>query len=138
MQVSKIKQYGFIAAGIANIGGVLLFSQFFNNTSLNTASPVVMSNFGLLMIIIWGLAYISVNKVYANTRLLVGVFAIEKFIYVLSWCIWMFQHGSNIPALFEQSALTGAFMLIYGPNDLFFMLFFIWVFTSKDVNIANN
>ncbi len=54
--------HGFIAAGMMNIGGVLLFSRAFTNQAINQADPVVMSNFGLLMIIIWGLAYISVAK----------------------------------------------------------------------------
>ena len=46
---------GFIAAGLVNIGGVLVFSRIFNNSAINTAGPVVMSNFGLLMIAVWGL-----------------------------------------------------------------------------------
>ena len=32
---------GFIAAGLMNIGGVLLFSRAFTNTAINTADPVV-------------------------------------------------------------------------------------------------
>ena len=48
---------GFIAAGLMNIGSVLLFSRGFTNSAINTADPVVMSNFGLLMIVVWGLAY---------------------------------------------------------------------------------
>ena len=46
---------GFIAAALMNICGVLLFSKAFSNTALNAADPVIMSNFGLLMIIVWGL-----------------------------------------------------------------------------------
>mgnify|MGYP001032208927 CR=1 FL=1 len=48
---------GFIAAGLMNIGGVLFFSRVFTNEAINQADPVVMSNFGLLMIVVWGLAY---------------------------------------------------------------------------------
>ncbi len=44
---------GLIAAGVMNIGGVLLFSRAFTNSEINNADPVVMSNFGLLMIIVW-------------------------------------------------------------------------------------
>lgn len=42
---------------------------------------VVASNFGLVMIIVWGIAYISVAKTYQDVKWLVGVFALEKFIY---------------------------------------------------------
>ena len=78
MNKAKLKQYGFIAAGLANIVGVLFFSMGFTNESLNKASPVVMSNFGLLMIIIWGMAYLAVSNSYMHVKTLVGVFAIEK------------------------------------------------------------
>jgi hypothetical protein len=43
---------GFIAAAFINIGGVLLFSRAFTNDAINQADPVVMSNFGLLMIVV--------------------------------------------------------------------------------------
>lgn len=132
MNKAKLKQYGFIAAGLANIVGVLFFSMGFTNESLNKASPVVMSNFGLLMIIIWGMAYLAVSNSYMHVKTLVGVFAIEKLAYVISWFIWMFYYGSYIPTWFDENLLTGIFMVIYGPNDLFFMLFFIWVYLSKD------
>lgn len=39
-----------------NIGGVLLFSQVFTNDAITEANPVVMSDFGPLMIAVWGLA----------------------------------------------------------------------------------
>ena len=53
---------GFIAAGLMNIGGVLLFSRGFTNSAINNADPVVMSNFGLLMIAVWGLAYLGAPR----------------------------------------------------------------------------
>ena len=46
---------GLIAAGLMNIVGVLVFSRAFTNLAINNADPVVMSNFGLLMIAVWGL-----------------------------------------------------------------------------------
>ena len=36
-----------------NIGGAILFSKGFTNKAINQADPVVMSNFGLIMIK-WG------------------------------------------------------------------------------------
>ena len=71
---------GFIAAGLMNIGGVLLFSRGFTNDALNNADPVVMSNFGLLMIIVWGLAYIGAATINANVKWLAGAFAVEKLV----------------------------------------------------------
>jgi len=61
-------QNGFIAAGLMNIGGVLLFSHAFTNSAINTADPVVMSNFGLLMIVVWGLAYLGAAAIGTNIK----------------------------------------------------------------------
>lgn len=44
-----------------------------------------MSNFALLTIFIWGLAYISVSKSYRKVKWLIAIFAIEKFIYGFIW-----------------------------------------------------
>ncbi|MDA7863098.1 hypothetical protein N9953_02090 [Akkermansiaceae bacterium] len=53
----KILREGLFAAVAMNIGGVLLFSKGLTNEAINEADPVVMSNFGLVMIMVWGLAY---------------------------------------------------------------------------------
>ena len=76
---------GFIAAGLMNIGGVLTFSRAFTNSAINTADPVVMSNFGLLMIVVWGLAYLGAATITGNIKWLAGAFALEKLVYVVVW-----------------------------------------------------
>ena len=75
---------GFIIAGLMN-ATVLIFSKLFTNPTIPEFDPKVMSNFGLLMIFIWGLAYMSVAKNYHQVKWLVGIFAIEKFIYGFVW-----------------------------------------------------
>jgi hypothetical protein len=52
---------GFIIAALMN-ATVLIFSKLFTNSTIPEFDPQVMSNFGLLMILIWGLAYMSVAK----------------------------------------------------------------------------
>mgnify|MGYP000391407591 CR=1 FL=1 len=59
---------GYIVAGLMNIGGVLIFSRFFNDKVIQKFDSEALSNFGLLMIVIWGLAYISVNKGYEKVK----------------------------------------------------------------------
>lgn len=119
-------RYGFIAAGFANIAGVLLFSKLFTNSFMNEASPVVMSNFGLLMIIVWGFAYISVSNSFQNVPWLVLVFTIEKLIYTISWVVWFRQN--DLTFLYTKDLFAGLFYTLYGFNDFFSMLFFGWVF----------
>jgi hypothetical protein len=120
---------GFIVAGVMNIAGVLLFSRLLTNTAINEADPVVMSNFGLAMIMVWGLAYLSAAFIGASIKWLAASFAIEKLIYVLVWAMW---HSNNsISSLFGTDFFAGVFYSIYGLNDALFMLFFAWVFYSQ-------
>ena len=122
-------KYGLILAALVNIGGVLTFSKLFSNTAINDADPVVMSNFGLVMIMVWGLAYFAAAMTKGNIRLLVSVFAIEKLIYVGAWVYWLTTN--NLFSLYETDLFAGMFYTIYGLNDLLFMVFFIKVAMYK-------
>jgi hypothetical protein len=116
---------GFLLAGLANLT-VLVFSRFFTNTTIPEFDPVVMSNFGMLMIIVWGVTYMSIAKSYQHVKWLVGVFAIEKFIYGAAWINWMLNN--SLSAVYEKDLMAGLFYSIYGPNDWLFFLFFSFVF----------
>jgi hypothetical protein len=124
----KLVRYGLIAAGIMNIGGVLLFSVGLTNTAINNADPVVMSNFGLLMIIVWGLAYIGAATITSSIKWLAAVFVIEKLVYVVVWIRWMLDN--SLSSLYSTDFLAVIFYSIYGINDFVFMLFFAWLFIS--------
>ncbi len=117
---------GLIAAGFMNIAGVLLFSRVFTNVAINSADPVVMSNFGLLMIAVWGLAYLGAAAVTSSIKWLVGAFALEKLVYVVIWFRWLSEN--SLAQLYSTDFFAGVFYSIYGANDLVFMLFFGWVF----------
>ena len=69
---------GFLLAGAVNFGGVLLFSQGLTNAYLSELYPQVFSTFGLVVILLWGLAYVATAGIYRQARWLVGVFAVEK------------------------------------------------------------
>jgi hypothetical protein len=117
---------GFILAGLMNVTGALLLSRFFTNETIPAFDPVVMSNFGLLMIVIWGLAYIAVAKNYDKVKWLVAVFAVEKLIYGIAWIKWL--SNNNLSEVFEKDTMAGVFYSIYGANDWAFFLFFLLVF----------
>lgn len=120
---------GLIAAGLMNVGGVLLFSRAFTNVAINRADPVVMSNFGLLMILVWGLAYLGAAAVNSSIKWLAGAFAFEKLIYVVVWVRWL--SGNSLTQLYSEDLFAGAFFTIYGANDFIFMLFFASIFFSQ-------
>ncbi|TXE14227.1 hypothetical protein ESV85_01315 [Algoriphagus aquimarinus] len=133
MLTTKTISKGFVTAGLMNMA-VLVFSRFFTNPVIPEFDPVVMSNFGLLMIVVWGLAYISVAKNYHQVKWLVGVFAIEKLIYGFIWIKWMLNN--NVSDVFEKDIMAGIFYSVYGVNDWIFFIFFSFVFIRliKSVN----
>ncbi len=125
----KLVKNGLVAAALMNISGVLVFSRAFTNSAINNADPVVMSNFGLLMIVVWGLAYLGAATINSDIKWLVGAFAVEKLVYVVVWIMW---HSENsLSQLYSTDVLAGVFYCIYGVNDFVFMLFFAWVFSSR-------
>lgn len=123
------KTFGLVAAGVSNIAGVLICSRLFSNSAINEADPVVMSNFGLLMIVIWGLAYIATATIRSNIMWLATAFAVEKLVYGLAWLNWLSVH--DLAPLYANDFLTGLFYSIYGLNDFAFMLFFLWLSVSE-------
>lgn len=112
-----------VSAGLVNIIGILALSLFFTNRSLTENSPIIFSQFGLVCIILWGVAYIVASMVNRPAPFLC-VFAVEKLVYVISWIIWVSEHGTHIPEIFNQSYLTGIFYSVYGLIDLGFGIAF--------------
>lgn len=125
---------GFVIAGLFNMT-VLIFSRFFTNPVIPESDPVVMSNFGLLMIVVWGLAYISVAKNYQSVKWLIAVFAVEKLIYGFIWIKWMLNN--NLLDVFAKDKMAGIFYAIYGVNDWIFFIFFLLVFIRL-IKFRNN
>ncbi len=122
---NKTFSKGFIIAGLMN-ASVLIFSRFFTNPTIAEFDPTVMSNFGLVMILVWGLAYMSIAKSYHTVKWLVGVFAVEKLIYGCVWINWMVTN--SISDVFDKDMMAGIFYAIYGINDWVFFIFFLLVF----------
>tara|TARA_R110000751_G_scaffold2470_1_gene12974 strand:- start:38246 stop:38644 length:399 start_codon:yes stop_codon:yes gene_type:complete len=122
---NKLISKGFILAGVMN-SSVILFSRGFTNKTINAYNPDVMSNFGMLMILIWGLAYISIAYKFQNVKWLVFVFAIEKLIYGSVWLQWMTTNDVSI--IYDKDKMAGIFYSIYGLNDWLFCVFFLYVF----------
>ena len=126
----KIIHKGFIIAGLSNILGVLICSKAFTNDVMLATQPDVMGYFGLISIMLWGFAYISVCKSYNQARWVVGVFAIEKLAYVIAWI--SFITSRSLSSVYEMDLLAGVFYTIYGANDFIFMLFFSFVFLKLE------
>jgi len=114
---------GFIAAGLTNILGILLFSKGLRNEWLFLYYPEVFGVFGCVGVMLWGLAYLSA----ANTRprTLSLVFCLEKVVYFGTWLYWLHTRGGLLPSLWEWDPLTAFFFTFYGPLDLAFGALFL-------------
>jgi len=115
----------FILAALMNFS-VLIFSRGFTNIAINAADPVVMSNFGLLMIVMWALAYLAASRVNSSIKWIAGTFALEKLIYGVTWVKWLLEN--DLAAVYATDIFAGLFYSIYGFNDFLFMAFFTYVF----------
>lgn len=130
MKISKgVISKGFIFSGIINIGGVLIFSRFFTNEVIPETDSLVMSNFGLIMIVLWGLVFLCISQKYEQLNWLVGVFVLEKFIYGFNWINWISKN--DLSAVYYQDQMAGIFYAIYGVNDWILFVFFFYVFIKS-------
>lgn len=113
----------YILAGLYNLS-ILIFNKMFTNKWLSFYDNDIFSNHGMISIILWGFAYMSIYKNYASLPLLNMVFAIEKFYYAYRWISWHSKH--NVVDIYQNDLLTGLFFTVYGFGDLLFGLFFLW------------
>lgn len=128
MNEKQIK-YGLFFAAFVNIFGVLFFSWGFSNQAINDADPIVMSNFGLVSIMLWGGAYFTAGMMKGARKGILSIFVVEKLIYVIAWCQWV--TFDSLSAVYSADILAGVFYTIYGLNDFLFMLFFVYAIISE-------
>ena len=121
-------RFGFLLAGTVNIAGILIFTKFFSNDLLRNLAPEVFSTVGIVSIILWGMAYISVAGHFDRVPFISGVFAIEKFFYAIVWVGWLKQNFNELGTIYQQDLITGFFYSVYGLNDFLFGVFFAIVF----------
>lgn len=118
---TKLIKKGCLLAALMNFS-VIIFSKGFTNKAINEADPVVMSNFGLLMIVVWGVAYLASSEAAPKVKWIFSLFAIEKLVYVYSWIDWLSLN--SLTKLYDIDLFAGIFFSIYGVNDFIFMIFF--------------
>lgn len=135
MNTRAFTTYGFISAGVANILGVLWLSKGATDIDLSANVPTLFHGWGMLCVVLWGLAYIAVARQYASVRGLIWVFALEKLVYCVSWYVLMYQMSGTLSETIKNDIFEGVFVFIYGLNDTCFMLFFIWVAFTRQKEV---
>ena len=68
----------FYLAGAVNILGTLTLSRFFTNESLVQIDPTIISSSGLILIIVWGLAFLATSNHYQKKQMDCRCFCFRK------------------------------------------------------------
>ena len=126
MQVDRWIERGYRISAVANVLGVLIFSQLLTNTRPAEVQPEVFSTPSLVLIMTWGLAYWATARAQATHAGIGLVFGLEKLIYVSLWLVWLTTSPTSLQELFEADPMTGMFFAIYGPNDALFGAIFFY------------
>jgi len=117
-----------ILIGVVNLTLLGFLTPFLNGDLLAAQDPLFFSWSGVVIIALWGLAYIAVAPVWDKVPWLLLVFAAEKMLFDLRWVHWIIHHGERLPALFEQDLMVALFYSAYGVWDGACALVFLWYF----------
>lgn len=118
---------GFYLAGAFNIIGILTFSRGMTNELMTALDPTLFAVPGMILICVWGLAYLALAGSFAAAPKVSLVFAVEKLVYVVAWVRWMLAHFGELPGIWARDWMTGLFYSSYGLLDAGFGLFFLAV-----------
>jgi hypothetical protein len=124
MAINKTFSTIYILAGLYNFS-ILIFCNFFRK-NLGEIDDIFNFN-GIIAILLWGLAYMSIHNKYEDLILLNIVFFIEKLFYYIHWLVWIIKNFHNIKPLFVYDKMIGLFFSGYGVGDLCFGLFFLYM-----------
>ena len=128
MQGSPWIRRGFVLAALTNIVGMAIFSRGLTSTALEELAPTLFSRPSLLLIMVWGLAYLALARRYERAPEIAAVFAVEKAIYVASWVMWLASPHPPLAAIYADDPLAALFFSGYGIVDGAFGAFFGYVF----------
>ena len=119
-----------VTGGLSNTLGVLVFSRFFTNEAIVYFHPNVMSNFGLLMLMPWGLLMFIMVCYYKILPQVLLILALEKIIYVVVWVEWILRN--NLKSVFEVDLMAGIFYSVFGVNDMLFFVAFLYIYFNTN------
>lgn len=124
---------------------ILVFNLgFTNRQNIANLNPNMMSPYGQLMIIVWGLTYLAAGLDYSQNNnsgsggsgMVWWVFAIEKVCYAVGWIHWLQSQETHplglLSSEYAESGLSTQwlallFHCIYGSGDAVFGLVFAYI-----------
>ena len=119
----------FVMAGMANIVTILVATRLFTDPLISQVDPAVFSTPSLILIMVWGLAYLTVAPHWWKLPPMCLVFMLEKLVFVGMWVRWMLHSRDQLPGLWEIDWQIALFYGGYGVVDIAFSGFFFWAWT---------
>jgi len=117
-----------ILIGLVNLSLLGFLTPLLDGELLAAQDPLFFSWSGVVIIALWGLAYIAVAPVWDKVPWLLLVFAAEKMLFDLRWVHWIIHNGDTLPALFQQDVMVAMFYAGYGVWDGACAIIFTWYF----------
>jgi len=118
-----------IFIGLMNLSLLGFLTPLLNGELLAATDPLFFSWSGVLLIALWGLAYIAVAPIWDKAPWLLLVFAVEKLVFDLRWVHWLTNYGEqSLAALYQQDVMVALFYSGYGIWDGACALVFFWYF----------
>lgn len=106
-----------LVIGFVNLLVLGFLLPFMPGELLAAQDPLFFSGAGVLMIGLWGAAYLATINYWQLLPGLMWVFALEKTVFALRWGWWFTEHHNQIPAIAEQSIIVALFYGGYGLWD---------------------
>ena len=116
----------FVMAGMANIMTILVATRAFTYPLISEVDPAVFGTPSLVLIMVWGCAYLAVAPHWRRLPQMCLVFMMEKLVYVVMWSRWISEHSDQLGGLWEQDPQIALFYGGYGVVDTGFSCFFFW------------
>lgn len=117
-----------ILVGLVNLTLLGSLTPLMDGGLLAAQDPLFFSWSGVVIIALWGLAYIASAPHWQQLPGLMLVFAIEKLLFAGRWALWMGDNSSQLPTLFEQDVMVALFYSGYGIWDGACALLFLFLF----------
>lgn len=127
LTADQVTVAGFYQIGWTTVVAPPLLSLGFTNDAMFSAFPGVITPFVFVLLILWGLAFLTAANRVREMRPLVAVFLLMKVAFTASWFVWLFGPYVPLAELWDQSRLAGLFFFAYGPSDTACAVFLAWV-----------
>lgn len=111
--------------GVVNLTLLGFLSPLLDGDLLAAQDPLFFSWPGVILIALWGMAYIAVAPHWRVMGVMLIVFALEKAVFAARWVDWMSVNAGNLGDLFRLDPAVALFYSGYGLWDAFCAVVFV-------------